>query len=506
VTAWDAPTPLVAAGKVPAFPVSSLPVWLREMVEATAVQFQVPADLPALLSLAAISSVAAEVDIQVRPGWSMTPNIYTAVALPPGSKKSPVYKSMMTPVVDVEAELESASRGEVARIRARKEMAEKRAAEAKSRASKAPAEEREALEAEAAELEAAAAMMPSPAEFRLLVEDVTPEQLATIMAEQNGRIALMSPEGGVFNMMAGQYKDTPNIDVYLKASGGEAMMVDRRGRRERIKSARLTVGLALQPEVLHRLGSNPVFQGRGLIERFFMSLPEDMCGREIVDPPAAPETVVAAYNANLTALARTLLDPAADPFANPNEPQPRRVINVSPEANEVLKAFEQLLIEAKRENGSLHHVREYASKAAGHTVKVAALLHLADGGGRNLSQPVSAETMTAAVNVGKYLIKHFVAVFGLMGMSDTVGVAERIAVALRRHKKGTISQRDIFNLIRSKQVETAADVIRPIELLLDRGHLRLVEEASTGPRGGRPKSPVYEVHPMYWEEPLPKAA
>lgn len=506
MTGWQAPTPLVAASKVPAFPVSSLPDWLRDMVEATAVQFQVPNDLPALLSLAAISSVAADVDIQVRPGWSMTPNIYTAVALAPGSKKSATFKAIMNPIVSVEAELETASRGEVARLRARKEMAEKRAAEAKSRAAKAPAEEREVLEAEAADLEAAAALLPSPAEFRLLVEDVTPEQLATIMAEQNGRIALLSPEGGVFNMMAGQYKDTPHIDVYLKASGGESILVDRRGRRERIKSARLTVGLALQPEVLHRIGANPVFQGRGLIDRFLMSLPEDMRGRQIVDPPAASDAVVSAYSSNLTALARTLLDPAADPFANDNEAQPRRVINVSPEANEVLKEFERLLIDAQAEGGELHHVSDFAAKAAGHTVKVAALLHLAAGAGRNLSQPVCAETMKAAVNVGKYLIKHFLAVQGLMGTSDTVRAAERIAVALRRHKNETVTQRDIFNMIRRKGIETAADVVRPIELLLDRGHLRLVEESSSGPRGGRPKSPVYEVHPMYWEEALPKAA
>ncbi len=507
MTAWQTPTPLVAASKVPEFPVSALPEWLREMVEATAVQFQVPVDLPALLSLAAISALSSDVDVEPRDGWFVSPNIYTAVALPPGSKKSPVFKVIMKPVVALEKEMSSASRADVARLRARKEMAEKRAAEAKSRASKAPAEEREALEEEAADLEAAAVMMPSPAEFRLIVEDVTPERLGTLLADQRGRLSLLSPEGGVFNMMAGQYSNVPNIDIYLKAAGGESKLIDRNGRKELIDSARLTIGLTTQPAVIQRLGDTTVFRGLGLIERFFMAVPEDMRGREIVDPPAAPAHVVAVYNSNLTSIGQTLLDREVDPFAAQGEPgRQRRVLKLSPEANVVLKEFEQLMIDAKCEGGVLHHASDYASKAAGYAVKVAALLHMAAGVGANISVPVSAETMTAAVNIGKYLIKHFLAVMGLMGSSDTVEVAERIVMALRRHKKETVTQREIFNLVRKKGVETAADLVRPIDVLVDRGHLRLLEEPSTGPRGGRPKSPVYEVHPMYWEESKPKAA
>jgi hypothetical protein len=66
---------------------------------------------------------------------------------------------------------------------------------------------------------------------RWLVDDATPEALAGLLATY-GRIALLSPEGDVFDQMAGRYNQQvgPNLGVYLKGHAGDLLRVDRRGR------------------------------------------------------------------------------------------------------------------------------------------------------------------------------------------------------------------------------------------------------------------------------------
>jgi replicative DNA helicase len=56
-----------------------------------------------------------------------------------------------------------------------------------------------------------------------------------------GRIALLSPEGDVFDQMAGRYNQQvgPNLGVYLKGHAGDLLKVDRRGRPPNTSSGRV---------------------------------------------------------------------------------------------------------------------------------------------------------------------------------------------------------------------------------------------------------------------------
>jgi hypothetical protein len=123
---------------------------------------------------------------------------------------------------------------------------------------------------------------------RWLVDDATPEALAGLLATY-GRIALLSPEGDVFDQMAGRYNQAgPNLGVYLKGHAGDLLKVDRRGRPpEYVERPCLTIGLAVQPEVLRGLAGRPGFGGRGLLARFLYSLPESLVGRRQPGAPSA---------------------------------------------------------------------------------------------------------------------------------------------------------------------------------------------------------------------------
>ena len=212
-------------------------------------------------------------------------------------------------------------------------------------------------------------MPPVP---RWLVDDATPEALAGLLATY-GRIALLSPEGDVFDQMAGRYNQGagPNLGVYLKGHAGDLLKVDRRGRPpEYVERPCLTIGLAVQPEVLRGLAGRPGFGGRGLLARFLYSLPTSLVGRRQAGAPPVPPAVADRYALELQALAASLAVPAGD-----DKPA---LLALDQEAGELLLGFEREL-EPRLASGSgdLAHLAGWAAKLAGATCRLAGLLHLA---------------------------------------------------------------------------------------------------------------------------------
>src|SRR5690242_6662934 len=107
--------------------------------------------------------------------------------------------------------------------------------------------------------------------------------------------------------MAGRYSRSggPNLGVFLKAHTGDGIRVDRTGRPpEFIKRPTLTLGLAIQPDVLTGLATRPAFRGRGLIGRILFVVPESGIGRRSVDPPCMPPYIATDYAAMILGLLR----------------------------------------------------------------------------------------------------------------------------------------------------------------------------------------------------------
>ena len=138
---------------------------------------------------------------------------------------------------------------------------------------------------------------------RLVADDVTPEAAASLLAEQGGRLAVLSAEGGIFTTMSGRYSGgVPSLEVFLKGHAGDLLRVDRKGRpAEHVPAPALTLGLALQPEVLRDIARLPGFRGRGLLARILYSLPENTVGRRRIGAAAVPAAVSHAYHRELRA-------------------------------------------------------------------------------------------------------------------------------------------------------------------------------------------------------------
>jgi hypothetical protein len=488
---WEPPIPLGVVGEVPAFPVEVLPGWLGEYVAAVATATQTPPDLAGMLALAVLATVAAgAVEVQPRPGWQEPLCLFIAVGMDAGTRKSSVFSALTRPVADFERDQAAAALPGITETAVLRRIADQAAAQAEIAAGKAPASQQEEARAEAITRAAEAANLVVPPLPRWLVDDATPEALAGLLATY-GRIALLSPEGDVFDQMAGRYNQTagPNLGVYLKGHAGDLLKVDRRGRPpEYVEHPCLTIGLAVQPEILRGLASRPGFGGRGLLARFLYSLPESLVGRRQVGPPPVLAAVADRYTRELQALAASLTTPASDDGP--------AVLTLSQEAGELLLAFERdLEPRLAAGSGDLAHLAGWAAKLAGATCRLAGLLHLARHLRDGWSRPISADTFAAAIQLAHYLTDHTRAVFDLMGADPRVDDARWLLDWITRTNRTQFSRRDAHQAARGR-FRKATDLEPALALLVEHGYLRRVDADPAGSKGGRPASPRFLVNPL----------
>jgi replicative DNA helicase len=239
---WEPPIPVGAAGEAPGFPVEMLPGWLGEYVAAVATATQTPPDLAGMLALAVLATVAAgAVEVQPRPGWREPLCLFVAVGMDAGTRKSSVFTALTQPVAEFERDQTTVALPAITETITLRRIADQAAAHAEAAASKAPIDQQEERQAEAIARAAEAANLIVPPVPRWLVDDATPAALAGLLAT-HGRIALLSPEGDVFDQMAGRYNQAagPNLGVYLKGHAGDLLKVRPPRPPTRIRRAALS--------------------------------------------------------------------------------------------------------------------------------------------------------------------------------------------------------------------------------------------------------------------------
>ncbi len=145
---WERPVPLSAVPALPSFPVGIYPPWLAAEVTALAGFTQTPPDLAGTIVLSVLATaLGGRARVEVREGWSEPANLYTVVAMPPGSRKSPVHSALVAPVVAVEAAMASEASASIAEAKALRSVAEKAARAAENKAVGAQGTQRDKLQA-----------------------------------------------------------------------------------------------------------------------------------------------------------------------------------------------------------------------------------------------------------------------------------------------------------------------------------------------------------------------
>jgi hypothetical protein len=481
------------AGTLPEFPTAALPGWLRDMVQAVAVSTQTPPGLAGMLALSVLALCGAgKFRLRVTSDWFEPLNIFGVVSLPPGCRKSAVFSTITAPLKAWERAEAERLGPEIAKAKTEYEIAEQRLQSLKARAAKtADAIERRKLTEEAQTLAAVLDGMKPPAPPRLFADDVTPEQLAHMLAEHEGRMAVLSAEGDIFEILAGRYSERENLGCFLKGHAGDALRVDRVGRAaDYVDNPALTVALCVQPDVIQGLSAKPGFRGRGLLGRFLYVLPLSPLGRRQIEPPAVPLDTITAYDRNVS---RLLALPWAKDAEGNNGAS---ILKLSAEARALHRDFQAALEPMLAAGGELETLTDWAGKLAGAVARLAGCLHLAAVEVEPWNTPVSAETTAAAIKLGHYFTAHAKAAFCLMGADPALELAKRLVAWLERKGCERFSRRDACYQLRVK----VRELEEPLALLTEHGFIR----AAAGPalqsaQAGRKPGPAYEVNPLLFQ-------
>jgi replicative DNA helicase len=488
---WEEPIPLYDHKPEP-FPYDIFPKWLRSYVEAEAEATQTPVDLAGMLALSVLATTAAKKFIvSVRPGWIEPVNIWTVTVLPPGNRKSGVFSDMIRPIEEFEREERDRMAPIITEAQSKKRVLELSLQKAERDAAGAKEENKSEKMREATDRAKELSEIVIPPFLQLIADDASPESISSLMAAQGGKISLLSPEGDVFDIMAGRYSDKANLGNYLKGHAGDTIRVNRIGRApEFINHPALTIGLTVQPEILRGLAGKPGFRGRGLLARFLYSVPNSLLGYRKVNPEPVEFFVEVDYKHNLTKILE--IPSNIDEDGNPTP----YILKFSTAAQSELMDFSQWLEPQLAPGGSLADMADWAGKAAGAVARISGLLHLAECVNDHApwEHAVEATTVKAAIKlVQEYLIPHAKIAFADMGADPDIEAAKYVLDWFERTGMESFTKRDAHYSMQGK-FKKVAELEPALKILIEYGYLREEEPNKQGP--GRKPSPIYKVNPL----------
>lgn len=493
---WETPVGFTALD-LPPFPIEALPSVLADFVRAEAEFSQTPLDMAGMLSLAACAAAIGRAAIvEVKPDYREPMNLFVAVVLPPGERKSAVLSSVTQPLEDWERKETERLKPQIAHAQMKLKTIEKMIDTQQRNAAKAKSTQQlESAEAEIEKLTDRMTELKLVVPPRILCDDATPEALVSLMAQSGARAAQFSAEGGVFSMLGGRYSDKVNLDAYLKGHAGDNIRVDRKGRpSEFVEKPALTLGLAVQPSVLESLADNPQFRGVGLLARFLYSLPASKLGKRRVDTQAMPAVVRAEYN---SLLERMLTLPRAFDGV-------QLVMKMNDEARKKHFDFAAWVEPQLAEFSEFESIRDWAAKLTGSVARLAgvfSVVRVVSPRSKNETSSIyigiSSDDIDRAITVGRYLVQHALGAFQAMGMDERVADAKQALRCVSKNGWDSFTrsqlQQQLRHSIRFKDGDKVDAVLKVLE---ERRFIRPVPVERRGETGRKP-GPAFDVNPFF---------
>ncbi len=494
---WQALFPL-SQHTLPSINLDLLPGWLGKFTRCLSQSTETPPELPLAMVLAACSTaVARRFKIRVRGNYCEPANLWLICALAPGNRKSFVQKEATQPLLDWEQAKAEELKPLIRQVESELKTQEARIKELRNKAAKCSRSDGDStyddLCNELNELEQHLEDIPMVPQ--LWTSDATPEKLAALLENHQERMAWLSSEGGLFDLLQGRYSGgILNLDLVLKSHSGDSEKVDRSSRPPiYLKNPLLTVGLSPQPDILKGLIHKPGFRGRGLLGRFLYLLPESPLGYRTLEDVETPELVRNEYHQRIKAL----LDL---PLKSTEAGEVEHELHLSAEAYAEWKEFSRYMETQMRPDQPLEHLTDWAGKCPGAMVRLAGVLHMAEHAGNN-SPPleISLETVRKAAELMLPFIQHTKATFDLMGADEALQGAKTVWKWIKRQQHRQFFQRDCFNALRT-QFSKMDKLKIALKLLEELNYIQILEAEKS--EVGRKPSPLVLVNPNALKEDL----
>src|SRR5262249_47248641 len=260
-----------------------------------------------------------------------------------------------------------------------------------------------------------------------------------------------------------------------------------------IKRPALTIGLAVQPDVLRGLVAKPQFKGRGLLGRFLYSLPKSTLGGRRARVAPLDEEARTEYARYVRAMAGLSVR-----FDESGARIPL-MLSLTADADDYLGGFKDEIEPLLAETGELGALSDWAGKLAGAVLRIAGVLHLAEHAGRFQPWPekVSAAILKKAIEIGRYLIPHAQAAYAEMGADPEIEAAQYLMKWLLKWIGSgndlIFRKQDAWQGTKGR-FKKVADLDQALALLIEHEFIRQrVSEGRKGP--GRKPGGVYEINP-----------
>jgi len=404
---WERPIEIEKTN-LPTFDTNVFPKWLGDYIDAVAEETQTPRDVAAMASIALLSTIiSGNFEVKLTNSWTEPLNTYTVMALDPANRKSAVYNLFLKPIDEYIKKQSETLLPIIAEEIAKRNASRKRLNVLQEQFSKTEVgKENISLlnEIEKLAKETDDQLNPIIKVPRFYTNDVTPEQLAQLLYENDERLAILSAEGAeLFDMIAGRYSNKSNLDLYLKAYSGDNVTIDRvNGRSISLNTPKLTLGLFIQPIVIQQLPSN--FSNRGLTQRFLFFLPKSFIGYRKVETEEIPLEVEQTFKNNI----QNLIDLKSDGLILTFDKEARQYLTC------ILGEIEEML-----SNQDMNpEFKGWLGKLCGQIIRMAGLIHVSENISSNINEipkTINLQTLYKADSLRHYFISHAEQAFGSIG-------------------------------------------------------------------------------------------
>lgn len=466
---------------LPEFPVDCLPEGVREYVKAVAAHTQTAVDMAAVISLGVLAvCLQGKYLVQGTPGYFEPLSLYVVVIASPGERKSGVMRDMTRFLYQYEQDFNEARAPEVKENRQKRMELQRQINGLEKKVEQTGNRE---TELELRDLENQLEELPELKPVRFFADDCSSEALTSLLAQNGGSFAVLSTEGGIFDIMAGRYSNKANLDVWLKGHCGDAIRVDRLGRdAEYIPHPALSAILTIQPSVLDDIMSNDTMSGRGLLARFLYANPQSQIGRRVFCAPPIPAQTAEGFGKVIYELMEL-----------PREEQPR-ILTLSGKATQVISDYfqehERFLM------GEGQAISDWASKYIGAVLRIAGLLHVVEEGAGD--RVIKGETLRRAIGIGSYFLSHSSYAYSMMGTDLSIRKASFVLAKLKKNAVQELKRSELLRMCRGKFFKKVEDILPTLELLESHHYIRLEEPVRTSP--GRPPDWRVIVNPATYQK------
>ena len=479
---WRTPKPIIEGCDTP-FPVHLLPEQMAEAVTEVAEAVMADPALPANAFLGAAAGLLGTITTVIVDGtWQTKCNAYFTVVAKTGDVKSPSMNPALTPLENVEAVLLAEAEQDKLTAEGMLPVAQNSLKELQRSANPDPAAVVR-LQAQVREYQRTLRR-----DACLLVDDITPERLAELLADNGGRIVAWNDEGSLLSHLLGLYATNPNLDVWIKSWGGENLTVERKGGggREktslRVSEPRMTIVSAVQPVTIRRMGRQKELIDRGVPARALFSWPPSTAGtRKLQDRTRNADLGyqhVGPWNLHLIE----------------NHRLGDMTLALSTDAREEFAAWHDRIEEGLPAGGTYAHVREFAVKYRECAARIAGLFARLEG-----YRTVQVDHMQRATALTDYYLANATVIVEAWA-EDATGLAVALLAKLRQGP--VLASTTVRELYRDVVRARHREVLAALEILDHGGWVQPANKrtgyGSEGREVGK-ESPVVLLNPAIWE-------